>query len=110
MTEYKQEYKPLSNPELGAKMIEQAYEELETMRREWWKKITDIIQDTKYEEKNNAESNLERHNFRLEELKRLDEEIPKKQQQVEERINELLDMEQADSLKQVIFLISNLIC
>lgn len=98
--EYKQEFLPLSNPEYGQKQIDTVYEELENMRRDCWKKITDIIKDTKMDESIANESNIERHNKRLEELRRLDEEIPKKQLLVEERVNELLEVEQADLLKQ----------
>lgn len=98
--EYKQEFLPLSNPELGSKQIELVYEELENMRRDWWKKITDIVKDTRLDEAMANETNKERHNKRLDELKRLDEEIPKKQVLIEEKVNELLEIEQADLLKQ----------
>lgn len=99
--EFKQEFLPLSSPEYGAKQIEVVYQELEELRRDYWKKITDIINKTKKDDQITTETNIKKHNFRLEELKRIDEEIPKKQIEIETRIYELLEIEQADELKEM---------
>ena len=93
------DYKPLNEPENGKKMVESAYEKLEMERRKFWDKIMNIIKGTKLEEAKNKEENILKHNKRLDDLKRIDEEIPKKQQIIEERIKELMEIEQADVLK-----------
>lgn len=94
----KLEYSTLSTPSLGLKQIESSYEELETIRRSNWEQITNIKKSTVHNESVQTEVNLKKHEHRLKELKRLDEEIPIKQSQVEQRAAELLDKEQADEL------------
>ena len=98
--ETKLEYSTLIVPTNGPKQIDASYELLESIRRTQWDQITNIRKSTVYAESRQKETNLERHNKRLEELKKLDEEIPLKQQEIEQRVMELMENEQAENLQQ----------
>ena len=82
----------------GAKQVEYTYEELETLKKNHWNQITDIRKATQDSENRKNISNAERHGERLEILKKLDESIPEEMKMLEDRILELMDIEQADEL------------
>lgn len=96
----------LSNPELGMKQIDNTYEELELLRRDRWDKISEIRKDLQNLEAEESRKNVERHEKRMDDLRRLDEEIPNEQKLVEKRITEILDIEQPDELHEVNMLLN----
>ena len=98
IADYKLDNSTIEIPTNGAKRVDKSYEELELQRRKHWELISNIRQNTMYNELRQKETNLVKHNERLELLKELDEIIPIEQSKVENMATELMQLENAEEL------------
>lgn len=89
----------LKIPSNGQKQIESSYEYLESLRLSHWEDIMKIKKTTINSESKNKEISLEKHNFRLENLIKLDKELPFLQDEIEKRLEDLMIEENAENLQ-----------
>lgn len=71
------------------------------MKKEGWDKITEIYLTTQEKENQRNIQNEQRHAARIKMLEQFDESIPLEMKELEEKIKELMDIEQADELQKV---------
>jgi predicted AlkP superfamily phosphohydrolase/phosphomutase len=79
---------------------------LETRKKELWDLITGIRKSTEHNENRFNIDNSKKHLKHLEALKQLEEDLPEWKQKIKETIVELMEIEQADKLNEVIIFIT----
>ncbi len=77
-------------------------EELETLKKLGWDKISHIRKTTQDAENRKNISNALRHAERLELLQKIEESIPLEKAELENKLKSLMEIEQADELQNVI--------
>ena len=92
----------LEKPTAGAKQIINTYEELEGLKINGWDLIVEIRSTTQNEENQRNIANKLRQNERIEALKHFEEQIPQHQKELEQKMQSLMELEQADELQIVI--------
>ena len=75
-------------------------EEIEDLKRHHWDLISDIYKNTKKVENQRNIHNEESHEKRLKLLEEFDQNLPGELQSVEEKMKELMEIEQADKLQE----------
>ena len=75
-------------------------EEIEDLKRQHWDKITEIYKNTEKVENQRNIHNEESHEKRLRLLEEFDTNLPAELQSVEEKMKELMEIEQADKLQE----------
>lgn len=73
-----------------------------------WDIITQITKNTQAEENRRNIGNSQRHNERIEFLNKIEEAIPQEQKVLQDKIQELMEIEQADELQIVNLYINNI--
>ena len=75
---------------------------MEYDRRATWDDIIKTIKETQHKENRRNIENATKHNERLNMLKKMEEDLPDEQIELEKNIMELMEIEQADELQEVI--------
>jgi len=86
-----------------------SYEILKTTEKTYDLEIQKIRINTQNEETRRINNNQIEHNKREELLRQMEESIPEDMKIIEEKIRELMDIEQADTLNAVILINTNLL-
>ena len=75
---------------------------MENDRRATWDDIIKTVKETQHKENRRNIENAAKHNERLNMLKKMEEDLPDEQKELENKIMELMEIEQADELQEVI--------
>ena len=75
---------------------------MEYDRRATWDDIIKTVKETQHKENRRNIENATKHNDRLNMLKKMEEDLPEEQKELEQKIIELMEIEQADELQEVI--------
>jgi hypothetical protein len=76
-------------------------EYLEKLKQDGWNKISNIRKVTQESENKRNIENAAKHEIRLEQLRKIEEEIPAEMHEIETKLKEIMEIEHADELQFV---------
>lgn len=71
------------------------------MKQDGWNKISNIRKVTQESENKRNIENAAKHEFRLEQLRKIEDEIPAEMHEIEVKLKEIMEIENADELQFV---------